>query len=78
MSFKFWLGIIMCYGADIRMKPGPQRGTLVIGTRACAKSIRFFVSEKIKVLIFCYAFYLRHSGSETHTKYSSLLSCDVY
>lgn len=48
MSFKFWLGIIMCYGADIRMKPGPQRGTLVIGTRACAKSIRFFVSEKNK------------------------------
>lgn len=81
-SFKIWGGIIMYYGADIHMRPGPQRGMLVIGTRVCTKSIKFLRFEKNegekKSLIFFHTFHLRCSASQRRTKYSSLLSCEVY
>lgn len=38
----------MYYGADIRMRPGPQRGMPMIGTWVCTKSIRFLRFEKKK------------------------------
>lgn len=47
-SFKIWGGIIMYYGADIRMRSGPQRGVLMIGTPVCTKSITFLRCEKKK------------------------------
>ncbi len=38
----------MYYGADIRTRPGPQRGVLMIDTWVCTKSIKFLRFENKK------------------------------
>ena len=71
------------------MRPGPQRGVLMIGTRVCTKSIRFLHLEKKKekkkkrkkeeeAWYFPPTSHHRCSASQRRAKYSSLLSCEVH